>query len=167
MPGPVEFSIVPPEPGAPVPVTVTPAEDPVSSRMMPLSALLSTLLSVLLDETLWNVTPAAPIVVSSITSAPSPELLSVLPGPVAVTAPLPVAVKAGFGPVLRVSVPVKAIVDPALSRRSMPPPPTAAVMGPPNTMLPPSPDSGPPWPDTTTAAPVPPFTLVAPKFRVP
>ena len=79
MPGPVEFSIVPPEPGVPVPVTVTPAEDPVSSRMMPLSAVLLALLSVLLDETLWNVTPAAPIVVFSITSAPSPELLSVLP----------------------------------------------------------------------------------------
>ena len=72
-----------------------------------------------LDEMLWNVSPAAPIVMSCTTSAGTEVVARVLPGPVAVIVPPPVALKAAPPSSLpvRISVPVKAIVAPALSKR--------------------------------------------------
>ena len=75
---------------------------PVLLSTMPLAAPLA--------EMLWKVRPLAPIVVLATLSAVPVVVVRVLPAPVTVTVPPPVAVKAALAPVLRVSCPVKLMV---------------------------------------------------------
>src|SRR5947207_3415686 len=93
-PSPVVFWIVPPDPAAPVPVTVRPPLVPVALSTIPLVGPPPAVPA----EILWNLSPAAPMVVFETVSALAVDVLRVLPASVAVTVPPPVAVKAGFAP---------------------------------------------------------------------
>src|SRR4051812_48127278 len=92
---------------APSPVTVSPPELPVLSRMIPSA-------EPPLELMLPTVSPLAPIVVLATLSAVPVVVVSVLVVPVTVTVPPPVAVKAPLAPVERVTPPVKVIVEPVL-----------------------------------------------------
>ena len=104
-PIPVVFWIVPPDDGAPVPVTVSPPADPVPEISTP-----STGLPPAPAEIDWKVSPFVPIrVPPSTSSAMAVVVLRVLVGAVALTVPPPVAVNAGCVPVLATIAPVKLI----------------------------------------------------------
>src|SRR5436190_12115358 len=81
MPGPVEFSIVPPVPAEPFPVTLRPPLAPVVFSTIPLDAPF--------DEIDRNVRPLAPIVVLATVSAVA-VVVAIQFVPLAVTVPPPV-----------------------------------------------------------------------------
>jgi hypothetical protein len=93
---PVLFSMVPPLPAAPVPVTWRPPLEPVVSRMMPAAELFVPLP----DEMLLKVTLPEPILVFSMSSAVPLVELIVLPAPVTVTVPPSVSLMPAPLPVL-------------------------------------------------------------------
>src|SRR5215213_7325335 len=113
--------IVPPVPFppsvvfVPSPVTVSPPELPVPSRMIPSA-------EPPLELILTNVSPPAPMVVFVTLRAVPVVAASVLVAPVTVTVPPPVAAKAALAPVERVTPPVKEIVEPVLLDNETPPP---------------------------------------------
>src|SRR5215469_11864218 len=150
-PLPAEFWIVPPDPAKPVPVTVRPPEVPVLDRLIPGLAPL--------DETAWKFSPPVPIVVPDTLTAVAVVVVAVLPDPVAVTVPPPVAENAVFPPVLRVSVPPKLIVAPVLPLSEIPV--WLSLMFPPMVSVPPV------RPATDTECPVLPVTLAPAKSRLP
>jgi len=110
MPSPLEFWIVPPDPAAPVPVTLMPPRVPVLFRMMPLDAPF--------DEMLWKRRPDEPIeVLTTLSAVPVVEVI-VLPVPAVVTVPPPVALKPVPLVVVIASPPFgKLIVPPVLFSR--------------------------------------------------
>ena len=111
---------------APSPVTVKlPA--PVLFDTMPLVAPLA--------EMLRNVSPLAPIVVLATLSAVAVVVVMVLPLPVALIVPPPVAEKPAFVPVLIVSVPLRLIVALVLPLSVIPEP--LSLMWPPKPLVPP------------------------------
>jgi hypothetical protein len=73
-----------------------------------------------LEEMLWNLSPAEPIVVLATLSAVAVVVVRLLPVPVAATVPPPVAVKAVLLPVDRVIAPEKLTVAPVLLFRKTP-----------------------------------------------
>src|SRR6185437_8906349 len=129
MPEPAEPWIVPPVPADPVPVTVSPPDEPVEFSEMPGLAPL--------DEMLWNFRPLAPMVVLWTVSAVAVVVVIVLPEALAVTVPPPVAEKAVCVPVLSVSTPAKPIEAPVL--------PDSEIPVPLSVMLPLMPTTPPVW----------------------
>src|SRR3954453_19622669 len=107
----------------PSPVTVSPPELPVLSRMIPSA-------DPPVELMLTNVSPLAPIVVLATLRAVPVVVVGVLGGPgtgrvppLVAAGPGPVAVKAALVPVESVSLPLKLIVDPVLPVRLTPVPP--------------------------------------------
>ena len=112
MPAPVERWTVPPDPAEPVPVTVSPPEDPVLERLIPSAAPLA--------EMLWKLSPLAPIVVAEMLRVVAVVVVRVLPVPVVVMVPPPVAVNAGLVAVLAAILAVKLMVAPVFEASVMP-----------------------------------------------
>src|SRR5258705_10120962 len=119
---PILCCIVPPDPGEPLPVTVSPPVELVVLRIMPFDALFAPVPDVMLR----NVNPEAPMMVFVTFSAVPDVVESVLTIVVlfwvALTVPPPVAVNESFAPVLRLMPPVKLIVAPVLALRITPVP---------------------------------------------
>src|ERR1700720_396041 len=120
----VVFWIVPPVPAPPPPATVNTPEAPVLLSTMPLAGPEAAVPA----DTLFHLSPAAPIVVLATLTAVPVVVVTVLVVFVAVTVPPPVAVKPGLAPVDRVSAPVKLIVAPVLLDSEMPLPVSLTVL---------------------------------------
>src|SRR5829696_1451846 len=119
---PTAFGVTaPPQTPLELPVTVRPPDDPVASREMPTPAVPDAV-PASIDR---NVSPPAPMVVLATLRAVADVVASVLDEPVDVTVPPPVATKAAFAPVLRVSAPVNEIVEPVLLVSETPEPEVA------------------------------------------
>src|SRR4051812_7469557 len=124
---PTAFGVtLPPQTPLELPVTVRPPLLPVLSKLMPTPAVPEAVPAL----TAWKLRPLAPIVVFATLSAVALLVDRVLLAPVAVTVPPPVAVKAGSEPVLSVSAPVKAIVEPVLLVSETPTPEVTFIVPP-------------------------------------
>src|SRR5437588_4893272 len=130
--------IEPPQLPAELPLTLRPPLDPVALKLMPLTAPLAEMLRnsrLLLPIVVLVTVSAVPVVVVRVlTNAPVAPGLQGFSSQT-LTVPPPVALNAGFPPVLSDSPPLKVIVPPVFEDRSMPP--ALSVTAPVIAMLPP------------------------------